>query len=70
MSGCRMDDESRLFVDDEDMLVLVKDMERNGFGQIISWLGLWYAALDAISGFGAVTRLFRLFVNQYLMTAD
>ena len=65
-----MDDESCLFVDHNDAFILMQDVQWNGFGLIFSRAGLRYAALDAVAGLGAVTRLFRLLVDQNLVTAD
>ena len=60
MSRCRVHDHPGLFVDHDDVAVLVADIKWNRFGLILDRRGGRYLTLDAIPGFQPVARLFQL----------
>ncbi len=49
MSGCGMDDETGGFIDDNEFLVFVEDIEGNGLGAQIQGFGGRNFHLDAIA---------------------
>ena len=64
VSGCGMDDESRLLVDHKDVPVLVQDMKRDRFGLKVHHFGFRNMALDPVTGLQAIARFFGLLINK------
>jgi hypothetical protein len=49
-AGGGMNDDIRRFVDYEEVVILVEDVQRNGFGLGLGRLWGWYIDLDLFSG--------------------
>jgi hypothetical protein len=50
MSGCRMNDHVRRFVEYQQILILVEDVQGNGFRLRLGRLGGWHFDLDCFAG--------------------
>jgi hypothetical protein len=70
-----MDDRACRFVEDEQLLVLVDDVQGNRLGLNDSWRAAlirfgWKRHGDAISGCDAIGGLARLALNRYVLILD
>jgi hypothetical protein len=68
--GRRMNDESRLFVNNGDLLILIDYVDWDGFGMEVDRPRGWNLALDGIAGFYSITGFAGSAVDKNTLAGD